>query len=67
MRLPGEVNYTLIWQANNFHTYLPDNPNSTNGYSKWGLYRPDQDLDNGDVTTRIIYHDDIRIIKLPLQ
>jgi len=67
VKLPGSADYALIWQADNFHTYLADNPNSTNGYSKWGLYRPDQNLANGDVQTRIIYHDNIRIIKLPLQ
>ncbi len=64
---PEESTYTLIWQVDNFHTFLPDNPDAVSGYNKWGLYRPDQSLTNGDVPTRIIYHDDIRIIKLPLQ
>jgi hypothetical protein len=65
-KLPGETNYTLIWEIDNFHTYLPDNPNSISGYSKWGLYRPGQSAAPGYVPTRIIYHDDIRIIQLPL-
>lgn len=64
---PTESTYTLIWQADNFHTFLPDNPNAVSGYNKWGLYRVDQSLANGDVPTRIIYHDNIRIIKLLLQ
>ena len=64
---PGESTYTLIWQVDNFHTFLPDNPDAVSGYNKWGLYRADQSLANGDVPTRIIYHDNIRIIKLPLQ
>jgi hypothetical protein len=66
-RKPGESTYTLIWQVDNFHTFLPDNPNAVSGYNKWGLYRADESLAAGDVPTRIIYHDDIRIIKLPLQ
>ncbi|WP_052496554.1 heparin lyase I family protein [Pedobacter lusitanus] len=65
-KLPGEADYTLIWHIENFHTFLPDNPNAVSGYNKWGLYRPGQSLANGDVATRIIYHDDIRIIQLPL-
>lgn len=63
---PGDNDYTLIWQVDHFPTFMPDNPNAVSGYNKWGLYRVDQSLSNGDVPTRIIYHDNIRIIKLPL-
>ncbi len=63
-KLPGQTNYTLIWQVSNFHTYLPDNPDAVHGYNKWGLYRPGQSIANGDVPTRIIYHDNIKIVKL---
>lgn len=65
-RLPGQTDYTLVVNETNFHTFLPDNPAATSGYLKWGLYRPGQSLANNDVPTRIIYHDDIRVIKLPL-
>ncbi|HEY9260952.1 heparin lyase I family protein [Chitinophaga sp.] len=66
MRLPGQADYSLIWEVHNFQTWKPDNPLAVSGYLKWGLYRPDQSVANGDVITRIIYHDDIRIIQLPL-
>lgn len=66
MRLPGQTDYSLIWEIHNFQTWLPDNPAAVSGYLKWGLYRPGESLANGDVQTRIIYHDDIRIIQLPL-
>lgn len=66
MKLPGQSDYSLIWQIDHFQTWKPDNPLAVSGYLKWGLYRPDQSVANGDVITRIIYHDDIRIIQLPL-
>ncbi|MGO4291834.1 heparin lyase I family protein [Chitinophaga sp. RAB17] len=66
MRLPNQSDYSLIWEIHNFQTWLPDNPAAVSGYLKWGLYRPGESLANGDVPTRIIYHDDIRIIQLPL-
>lgn len=66
MKLPGQSDYSLKWEIHNFQTWMPDNPLAVSGYLKWGLYRPGQSLANGDITTRIIYHDDIRIIQLPL-
>lgn len=63
-KLPGQTDYSLIWQISNFQTWNPDNPNAVLGYMKWGLYRPDQSLANGDVQTRIIYHDNIRIYQI---
>jgi len=63
-KLPGQTSYTLIWQISNFQTWNPLNPNATNGYLKWGLYRPDASVANGDVTTRIVYHDDIRMYQI---
>jgi Polysaccharide lyase len=66
MRLPGQTDYSFIWGIDDFQTWKPDNPLAVSGYLKWGLYRPGESLANGDVATRIIYHDDIRIIQLPL-
>ena len=63
-KLPGDSDYTLKWQISNFQTWNPDNPNAVLGYMKWGLYRPDESLANGDVQTRIIYHDNIRIYQI---
>ncbi|KYQ91762.1 hypothetical protein DLAC_07550 [Tieghemostelium lacteum] len=67
MRIPSiEKDYKLIKEYKNYHTYLPDNPKSVMGYSKWGLYRPGQSLENGDIPTRIIYHDDICIFDIDI-
>lgn len=63
-KLPGDTDYSLKWQISNFQTWNPDNPNATTGYMKWGLYRPGESLANGDVQTRIIYHDNIRIYQI---
>jgi hypothetical protein len=68
-KLPGETNYTLKYQVSNFNSFNQDVPETNpSGYLKWGLYRPGQSLTNNppNVKTRIIYHDDIRIIQLPL-
>ena len=35
-----------------------------NGYMKWGLYRRDASVANGDVIARIIYHDNINIYQI---
>ena len=64
-RLPGQTNYTLVWEIHDFKTWNPDNPNAVSGYLKWGLYRPNSSMANGDVQTRIIYHDEIRVYQLP--
>ncbi|KYQ93614.1 hypothetical protein DLAC_04993 [Tieghemostelium lacteum] len=67
MRIPSiEKDYKLIKEYKNYHTYLPDNPESKIGYSKWGLYRADQSLEKGDIPTRIIYHDDICILDIDI-
>jgi|GEM_PF-751318 len=66
-RLPGQTEYTLAWQINNFRTFNQDIPETNpSGYLKWGLYRPGQSIttDPPNVATRIIYHDDIRIFEL---
>ena len=63
-KLPGQTDYTLIWQISNFQTWNPDNPNAVTGYMKWGLYRPDESVANGDVLTRVIYHDSIKIYNI---
>ncbi|MFH6969781.1 heparin lyase I family protein [Flavobacterium sp. FlaQc-28] len=66
-RLPGQTEYTLAWQVSNFRTFNQDVPETNpSGYLKWGLYRPGQSIttDPPNVTTRIIYHDDIKIFEL---
>ncbi|MFF5786121.1 heparin lyase I family protein [Streptomyces sp. NPDC012693] len=63
-RMPGETRYTLRTAFENVRTFHPVNP-TTFGYLKWGLYRPGQTLEQGDVPTRVIHHDDIRVLDLP--
>lgn len=65
-KLAGETDYTLAVDLQNVQTWHPVNP-AEHGYLKWGLYRAATSLEDGDVPTRIIYHDDIRISELPDQ
>ncbi|MFD4372427.1 heparin lyase I family protein [Streptomyces sp. NPDC058486] len=62
-RLPGESRYTLRRTYENVKTFHPVNP-AHFGYLKWGLYRPGQSLEKGDVPTRVVHHDDIRVLDL---
>ncbi|MFJ6419607.1 heparin lyase I family protein [Streptomyces hydrogenans] len=62
-KLPGETRYTLRKTYENVKTFHPVNP-ADFGYLKWGLYRPGQSLEKGDVPTRIVQHDDIRVLDL---
>ncbi|MCJ0875076.1 heparin lyase I family protein [Streptomyces sp. AP-93] len=62
-KMPGESDYTLRQTYENVKTFHPVNP-AEFGYLKWGLYRPDQTLAKGDVPTRVVYHDDIRVLDL---
>ncbi|WP_328907109.1 polysaccharide lyase [Streptomyces sp. NBC_00234] len=62
-RLPGATQFTLRQTYENVRTFHPENPTDF-GYLKWGLYRPSQSLGNGDVPTRVVLHDDIRILDL---
>ncbi|MEU5957216.1 heparin lyase I family protein [Streptomyces sp. NPDC047525] len=59
-KMPGESGFTLRKTYENVQTFHPENPTDF-GYIKWGLYRPDESIENGDVPTRVIYHDNIRI------
>lgn len=63
VRLPGQSAYQAVVSYENVRTYQPVNP-ADHGYLKWGLYRPSQSIENGDVPTRIVQHDDIRILDL---
>ncbi|MDP5316988.1 heparin lyase I family protein [Streptomyces poriferorum] len=63
VQLPGESGYKPAASYENVRTYQPDNP-ADHGYIKWGLYRPSESIGNGDVPTRIVQHDDIRILDL---
>ncbi|MFD9050316.1 heparin lyase I family protein [Streptomyces zaomyceticus] len=62
-RMPGEPEFTVRKTYENVKTFHPANP-ADFGYLKWGLYRPGQSLEKGDVPTRLVYHDDIRITDL---
>ncbi|MFJ6609689.1 heparin lyase I family protein [Streptomyces sp. NPDC091289] len=64
VRLPGQDDYRQVVAYENVRTYQPENP-ADHGYLKWGLYRPSQSTGNGDVPTRIVQHDDIRVLDLP--
>ncbi|MDR2272636.1 MAG: polysaccharide lyase [Sphingobacterium sp.] len=58
MKLPGEPAYSLKDSKTNYKTYTANALNGQHGYIKWGLYIVPTN------TTRIVYHDDIRIIGL---
>ncbi|WP_069883936.1 heparin lyase I family protein [Streptomyces luteocolor] len=62
-RMPGESCFTPRKTYQDVQTFHPKNP-TTFGYIKWGLYRPGQSLADGDVPTRIVRHDNIRILDL---
>ncbi|WP_406064710.1 polysaccharide lyase [Streptomyces sp. NBC_01077] len=62
-RMPGESQFTLRQAYEGVKTFHPVNP-ADFGYIKWGLYRPGQTLEKGDVPTRVVYHDDIRILDI---
>ncbi|MFI1094922.1 heparin lyase I family protein [Streptomyces sp. NPDC020917] len=64
VQLPGACGYVPAASYQNVVTYQPENP-ADHGYLKWGLYRPSESLAAGDVPTRIVEHDDIRIFDLP--
>lgn len=63
VRLPEQSGYRPAASYENVRTYQPGNP-ADHGYIKWGLYRPSESVENGDVPTRIVQHDDIRILDL---
>lgn len=60
MKLPGQTAYTLVDEKTNYRTFAGNVSVGNLGYIKWGAYVTQEGL------TRIVYHDDIRIIKLPL-
>lgn len=59
-KMPGESDFTLRKTYHNVQTWNPEKP-ADFGYVKWGLYRPDESLEKGDVKTRIVQHDNISI------
>lgn len=63
VQLPGQCDYVPAAAYEDVRTYQPADP-ADHGYLKWGLYRPSESLANGDVPTRIVEHDDIRIFDL---
>lgn len=73
-RYEGEQDYTLRLQNLNARTFTGTQlDKGQKGYLKWGVYREAGKDNSGNVITtdniltRIAYHDDIRIIKLPLE
>lgn len=73
VKLPDQSDYKLLLERHNFVTFTGNPAVGNVGYLKWGVYREaGQDADgkvitSDNVLTRIAYHDDIRIIKLPLK
>ncbi|NBE52116.1 heparin lyase I family protein [Streptomyces boluensis] len=65
-KMPGESDFTPRKTYDNVQTFHPENPTDF-GYLKWGLYRPEESIANGDVPTRIVHHDNIRILDLAQQ
>jgi hypothetical protein len=61
LKLPGQSTYEMIDHKTNYHTYYASDKPGQHGYIKWGLYVAPEH------STRVAYHDDIRIIKLPLK
>ncbi|MNK87482.1 hypothetical protein D3C87_1074210 [compost metagenome] len=58
MKLPGQTDFTLANERNNAITFTGDVGSGNVGYVKWGVYVVPPNL------TRIVYHDDLRIINL---
>ncbi|WP_330455799.1 polysaccharide lyase [Streptomyces sp. NBC_00820] len=63
VELPGQSAYQLMASYDDVATWQPSSP-ADHGYLKWGLYRPSESLANGDVPTRTVQHDDIRVLGL---
>ncbi|MYR46090.1 heparin lyase I family protein [Streptomyces sp. SID5910] len=62
-QMPGESGFTLKKTYTDVNTFHPENP-TTVGYIKWGLYRPASSTAAGDPATRVVQHDNIRVIDL---
>ncbi|MCT6781282.1 polysaccharide lyase [Streptomyces sp. CS7] len=63
VQLPGETDFTLKKTYTDLNTFHPENPTAF-GYIKWGLYRPASSTEAGDPATRVVRHDNIRVIDL---
>ncbi|MFJ4680481.1 heparin lyase I family protein [Kitasatospora sp. NPDC088783] len=64
VRLPGQCDYRQVIALDGVATWKPSSP-ADHGYLKWGLYRPSESTAAGDVPTRTVRHDGIRILRLP--
>lgn len=58
MKLPNQNNYVLVDDKTNYTTYNKGSVGGDHGYIKWGVYVTPPDI------TRIVYHDDIKVIYL---
>ncbi|MGE8555842.1 MAG: heparin lyase I family protein [Chryseobacterium jejuense] len=58
MKLPNQNNYVLVDDKINYTTYNNGPVGGDHGYIKWGVYVTPPDI------TRIVYHDDIKVIYL---
>jgi hypothetical protein len=65
MRLPGETDFGHAVTRSGYDTFDATPGAGTFGYLKWGVYRNDGNLANGDQATRIVYHDDITATVVP--
>lgn len=72
-KLPNQSDYNLVLERKKIVTFTGNPAIGNVGYLKWGVYREAGKDANGNavtsdnILTRIAYHDDIRIIKLPLK
>jgi len=73
VKLPDQSDYNLVLERNNFVTFTGNPAVGNVGYLKWGVYREAGKNADGsvitsdNVLTRIAFHDNIRIIRLPLK
>lgn len=58
MKLPNQSTYVLVDDKTNYTTYNKGPVGGDHGYIKWGVYVTPPDI------TRIVYHDDIKVIYL---
>lgn len=58
MKLPGQSDFSMVDDSVNYNTFAGDPAIGNVGYIKWGLYGLQEGL------TRVVHHDDVRIIAL---
>lgn len=66
LRRPDESAFETVFTAAGISTMGPPSGGGDRGYLKWGLYRPDSSLRQGDPAVRRVWHDDITVT-LPVE